>query len=101
MNKEIYVLSGTWLSLEDGKINMAKPVLFQNKEAAETVLRQTYDYFREHIFRVPDAIADENGDAIEGGYCDKNEACIYANAEFAFGCLVEVACFLISTVSKK
>lgn len=96
MNEVKYVLSGTWLSLKNGEINMTKPVLFQDKKAAEAVLRQTYDHFREQVFHVPDAIADENGDSIEGGYCGQDEACIYANAEFACDCLVQVACFVIT-----
>lgn len=91
----LYTVSGVYHDLKNGDIYHSGPVLCRGKEKAKEELRRMFEEQLQAYGLEENGSSDEEGTAIPGGGLFDGEATIYANAAYAFDCLVEVASFIM------
>lgn len=91
----LYTVSGVYHDLENGEIYHSGPVLCRGKDKAKEELRRMFEKQLQAYGLEENGSSDEDGTAIPGGGLFDEEATIYANAAYAFDCLVEVASFIM------
>ncbi len=91
----LYTVSGVYHDLENGVVYHSGPVLCRGEDKAKETLRRMFEEQLQAYGLEENGSSDEEGTAIPGGGLFGEEATIYANAAYAFDCLVEVASFIM------
>lgn len=91
----LYTVSGVYHNLENGEVYHSGPVLCRGEDRARKELRRMFEEQLQAYELEENGSSDEDGTAIPGGGLFGEEATIYANAAYAFDCLVEVASFIM------
>lgn len=97
--KDLFIVQGVFHDLENGNVFHHTPVLCQGKEEAIRELRQMFEGTLQEMGLEENDACDEAGNAIPGGCISGTEAVIYAHAEYAMGCLVEVASYTVVSIN--
>lgn len=88
-----YIVVGYMTDLESGELKIEPPVYTKTKEDARQVMGEMYQATLKTL-DVPDNNAcDTEGNSCPGGWIGEDSANIWDYAEYAAGCLVNVATF--------
>ena len=96
---KMYAVTQVVLCEENGTISMQAIIgVEHNKKDATALMRKAYDEeLKQRKLEDNNAMSDDD-EATSGGYFTDDEAGIYDYADFAFGQLLELVCFVISEI---
>lgn len=96
-----YVVTGTVLNVEDGRMMSKTPKFAYSKDEANTILREMYNAAMEKLRLKYNGACDKEEVSLNGGCICENEATIWGYTKYSPDFLMDIASFCIFPIGEK